>query len=185
MSNPAAPLPDERLAEVIAIARADDEQALVRLDELLATYNDARLHFLRGSILAGMKRYAEAEVAMGRAVEQAPDFPVARFQFGFLKFTSGDAAGADRVWAPLLQLPEDNAYAVFVRGLQHLARDEFGEAKALLTRGMALNIENAPLNGNIALLISGIDEVVQPDSGAETSATHLLLQQYDPKSTRH
>ena len=178
--------PDELLAEAAETVRLDDERGLLRLDELLALFDDARLHFLRGSVLAGLKRYGEAQIAMGRAIDADPQFHLARFQCGFLKFTSGDAAGAGVIWAPLRDLGPDNALALFVRGMEFMARDEFPDAVALLRRGMAANTENAALNGNIVMILNSIDTLLaaNPAPEEEVSATHLLLQQYDDKSTR-
>src|SRR5260221_244134 len=101
--------PAERLSEVAAIVAGDDVKGLDRLDGLIGEFpRDARLHFLRGSVLAGLRRYEEARVAMQRAVEIAPHYALARFQLGFLEVTSGDAAAAEATWRPLDAPPGDS-----------------------------------------------------------------------------
>lgn len=52
----------------------DDEGDLQRVDLLLTRYpEDPRLHFMRGSVLAGRQRSIEAHTAFSKAVELAPD----------------------------------------------------------------------------------------------------------------
>ena len=182
--------PQDLLAATVEILRSDDEQGLAQIDDLIADYGrDARLHFLKGSVLAGLRRYDEAHSAMRRAVEIAPGYTLARFQYGFLQLTSGDAASAEATWAPLHDLPDDDALKLFVRGLSHIARDEFALGIDLLNRGIAANSENPPINADMRLIIATAEaSVVQgpaEDAGPEPlSPTQLFLQQRLSK-TRH
>ncbi|HEY5723951.1 MAG TPA: tetratricopeptide repeat protein [Allosphingosinicella sp.] len=179
--------PEQALADLLEIA-ADDEKGVAEADRLLLEYpRDPRLHFLRGSILAGMGRIEEAGRAMGEAVEIAPGFAIARFQLGFLLFTSGDPDSAAEVWAPLLEAPEGDSLALFVRGLAHLARDEFADAAAMLREGIAANRFNPALNADMNRLIAEI-EAIPPDSSGEDepmSLAQLALRQSAARSTRH
>src|SRR5260221_14244355 len=59
---------------------------------------------------------------MQRAVEIAPHYALARFQLGFLQFTSGDAAAAEATWRPLEALPGDSPLRLFSGGVRALAR---------------------------------------------------------------
>jgi hypothetical protein len=142
--------------------------------------SDARLHFLRGSLLAGLQRYGEAREAMQAATTLSPDFILARFQLGFLEFTSGDAAAASATWAALRNLPERAPLRLFVDGLEALAADQFDEATALLAAGIAENTTIQPLNADMQLIIDTIRQAHPgPEQGDKAvSATHLLLQQY-------
>ena len=119
---------DERVASLIAMTRADEPQGMRELAALLSEYpSDPRLHFLNGSLLASRQDYAGARTAMRRAVDLAPDYAIARFQLGFLLLTSGEPVAAQEAWGPLHALPAEHCLYLFVIGLNHLIRDEFGD----------------------------------------------------------
>src|SRR3954470_21434795 len=100
--------PGDVLDALVAQLSQDDDGGLATLAEMLVSWPlDPRLHFLQGSVLAGLQRYEEGRRAMARAVEIAPDYALARFQLGFLDLTSGRALDAVAVWTPLANLPED------------------------------------------------------------------------------
>src|ERR1700712_2563339 len=91
--------PGDALDALVAQLRHDDDGGLAKLGELLVSWPlDPRLHFLQGSVLAGLQRYDEGRRAMARAVDIAPDYALARFQLGFLELTSGRALDAVAVW---------------------------------------------------------------------------------------
>lgn len=115
-----------------------------------------RLHFLKGSVLAGLQRYDEGRAAMARAIEIAPDFALARFQLGFLDLTSGRAIDAMGVWQKLGDLAEDAPLRVLAEGLANLAADNFAEAARLIKMGMALNVENSLINADMQLILDEI-----------------------------
>lgn len=184
--------PDDALRGAMTILGQDDARGLAALETLIADYpGDARLHFLRGSVLAGGGRIEDAHQAMGQAVAIAPAFRIARFQLGFLQFTSGDAASAIATWQPLREGAEEDALSSFAAGLEALAADRFDEAVDLLRLGMAQNKDNPPLNNDMAMLIEAVRaEAGAPangggDSDEPMSLTQLALQQSAAKSTRH
>lgn len=181
------PCPDDTLNELIAVASADDERGLAKLATLIAVHgNDARLHFLQGSLLAGLRRYPQAHAAMAEAVRIAPDYAIARFQLGLLELSSGEAAAADTTLLPLSEDPNGGALAVFARSLRHLARDEFDQAADLIGRGMANNPEHPLVNRDMELILARIRELRAESAPPESmSAAHMLLRQDAKKSTRH
>lgn len=187
----ASPCPPDLLAGVLEIVRTDDERGLARLDELLAQYpTDAQLHFLRGSVLAGVKRYDEARVAMRQAVDLAPLYTVARFQLGLLELSSGDGAAADTTLEPLEQLGGANALALFARGLRFLMRDEMESALAALREGITRNTENPLINRDMQLIVTELEQKLggsSRDGGEDepTTSTHMLLQQLAAKGPKH
>lgn len=191
LHEPSDDCPNELLNEAIEVIRRDDNAGLDQLDSLLKSYPaDSRLHFLRGSLLAGLRRYDDARQAMRAAVRITPDFWVARFQLGFLELTSGEAAAAAATWAPLEELAADHYLRLFASGLQHLARDEFAECVAELRDGMARNHENPQMNADMQLVLDNIPEDAgvtppAPDAEEPTSSAAMLLQQYAAKPTRH
>lgn len=149
---------------------------------LAAWPEDPRLHFLHGSVLAGDRAYPAARQAMARALDLAPDFAIARFQLGFLEFTSGEPERARDTWRPLDALPPGHALRLFVDGLLMLVRDDAVGAIATLKAGIQANADNPALNGDMQLLI----DTLSRDAGTEapTSETDLLLRQFGA-STRH
>lgn len=180
------PCPDEAMAELLATLQRDDDAGLILLDRLLITYpHDARLYFLQGSVLAGLQKYAEGREAMAKAVDIAPHYELARFQLGFLEFTSGMPNEAASTWAPFAELPEDAAFRLLSQGLNALGSDDFAECDRLLRLGMAANHEHPMVNGDMQLILDEIaGKIAKPEDGQNTveepaSAAHLLLQQFE------
>jgi tetratricopeptide (TPR) repeat protein len=181
--------PEEPLAGVISILQDNDESGLSALDRLIQTYPfDPRLHFLRGSVLAGAQRYADGRMAMARAIEIAPDYALARFQLGFLELTSGMPAEAKATWDPFSYLSEDQPFRLLSEGLNHMARDEFTDAVRLIHRGMELNTEHPLINGDMQLVLDeigdrAIPEMAQAGTAEPASATQMLLHQFKLKDS--
>ena len=177
------PCSDEDIRQLLAAMQAGASDELAFAERLIEAHpDDARLHFLRGSMLAGASRPIEAHASLSRAVELAPDFTLARFQLGFFELTSGEAARALKTWEPLDALPQDHYLAHFVAGLRHLIHDRFSNAVAELRQGIALNEENAPLNGDMQLIIDQCADLT--DSPVEeASATSVLLNQFGRGTT--
>ncbi len=180
---------DQDLAALIEEVRSDAHRDLEKIDRQLSLYpEDPRLHFLRGSTLAGKQRAIEAHQSLHKAVELAPDYALARYQLGFFELTSGEADRALSTWGPLLQLSGENYLRRFVEGLTHLIRDEFGPAIEQFEVGMVLNTDNPPMNNDIGLLMAecrkALGEGTPGDEGGE-SATSFLLGQLSPGATHH
>lgn len=180
---------DAALQAIISRADSDQEGAIALIDGALRDHEgDARLHFLRGSLLAGLQDYAGAEASMRTAVKCAPGFALARYQLGFLLLTCARPEEAQSIWEPLRLLPEDEPLRCFVEGLRFMIRDEFDPAIERLEAGMARNQVNPPLNHDIALLIQGMRDLRNPKDGDAVeppSSAQLLLQQAALRSTRH
>lgn len=187
--------PEEEVAVLLQALEGEGDD-IAELDARLANYpNDPRLHFMKGSVLAGIGKAIEAHASLSRAVELAPEYHLARYQLGFFELTSGEADRALSTWGPLLRLPKDAYLRQFVEGLTAMIRDEFEQAIQRFEEGIALNSENAPMNADIELLleqcrtIAGRDSgqtTAYPDSnGDEQSATSVLLGQFGKSPTRH
>ena len=173
---------DAELQALMAAIAAGEGDDIALADRALAQFgDDPRLHFLRGSLLAGIGRPIEALSSLRRAVEIAPDFAIARFQLGFFQLTSGEAADALSTWGPLALLPEGHYLRIFVGGLTYLIRDEFPQAVEQLSRGIAANEENAPLNRDMQLIVDRVGEIGSEPAavaGDGASATSFLLGQF-------
>lgn len=179
---------DRQMADLIEAIGGDDSNDLEKIDRLLVAFpEDPRLHFMRGSALAGKQRAIEAHQSLQHAVDLAPDFAVARYQLGFFELTSGEAEKALSTWGPLLRLPRDHYLRRFVEGMVNLIRDEFHAAIDEFEAGMAINEENAPMNRDIGLLVGECRKLLQgatPEDG-NASATSFLLGQMTSSRTRH
>lgn len=177
---------DSDLQDLMAAIASDDRDEIARIDRLMAAHpDDPRLHFLRGSVLAGIGRPIEALASLKRAVEIAPDFAIARFQLGFFQLTSGEAVDALTTWGPIALMPEGHYLRFFVGGLTHLIRDEFDETVERLNQGIAANDENPALNNDMQLIIDQVTAIQRaappsaPDeNGDAASATSFLLDQF-------
>ena len=172
--------PEGKITALLAAVGADMRRGMRDLDTMLGEYpQDARLHFLKGSLLAGEQDYSAARAAMRHAVDLAPDYHVARFQLGFLLLTSGEPHAAQEAWGPLHALPSDQYLHIFVQGLCHLIRDEFAETIKLLQKGITLNNENLPMNRDMQLIIEEAKKRMDQnaDSDGPVSSVDFLLQQ--------
>lgn len=176
---------ESEIVELLRRIEGDDVDDVGPIDALLERYpQDARLHFMRGSVLAGRQRPIEAHQAMRRAVEIAPGYALARYQLGFFELTSGEPEAALSTWGPLLAEPADNPLRIFVEGMTHLIRDEFGPALSRFEEGIARNLDNEPLNNDVRLLMGEVrklaDSRVEAAGAAsdDLSATSLILGQF-------
>lgn len=175
---------DEEMQQLLAAMQSDAPDELAFAERLIDAYpEDARLHFLRGSLLAGSGRPIEAHAALSRAAALAPDFALARFQLGFFELTSGEAARALATWEPLDGLPPEHYLAHLVTGLRHLIHDRFAEAIAALQAGIAVNDENPPLNRDMQLIIDECGGLAGGEPAGEASATSFLLDQFGQGTT--
>lgn len=186
--------PDFELQPVLAAANGDPAEGIAQLNSLLSRYpDDARLHFLRGSLLAAAQRYDEAILALARAVSLDPEYVLARFQLGFLQLTCGRADEAQQIWLPLLGLADDNPFRHFAVGMGRLIRDEFAPAIEALETGMALNQTQPVVNNDVQLIVDEIRRLMTSGpqkAGQEgaTSETQLLFERYavhDTSAYRH
>ena len=172
---------------MLALAEGADD-AFAQLEALVSQHpTDARLHFLRGSLLIGAGRAIEAHAALREAVVLAPAYALARFQLGSFELTSGEPARARRTWEPLdAQLPPGHYLVLFANGLRDLIEDRFETAITHLEAGVAANAENLPLNGDMQLIIAECrKQLGTAETADEASATSLLLDQFATRGTMH
>lgn len=179
--------PEDKVAALIATVGKNEPRGMRDLDGLLQDYpRDPRLHFLKGSLMAGRQDYAAARASMRHAVDLAPDYAIARFQLGFLLLTSGEPHAAQEAWGPLHALAADNYLRIFVLGLCHLIRDEFDDTIRMLKDGIARNRENPAMNRDMQLIIEEVYKKQNaPEGSALVSSVDFLLKQSTFKSTKH
>jgi tetratricopeptide (TPR) repeat protein len=154
------------------------EEALKRASALIARFpDDARLHFLYGSMLAGLERHIEAHDALARAVALAPDFAIARFQLGLFLLTSGEPTRALETWGRLDALPNGHYLRYFVDGLRALTRDDFASVVQNLRKGIDVNTENPPLSRDMQLILDRCAPLLADDANETTSEAAFILSQ--------
>lgn len=180
----------EKLKQAMAASAQGDGETAVRLfrEAVDEQPGFAVPPFLLGAEFAQMGRIEEAIQAFAAALLLAPEMHVARYQLGLLQYTSGHAALALVTWQPLTQLPQAHPLREFVFGFAALAEDRFADAITRFRAGQALNTDNAPLNGDIQMVIDRIEALVRsnaeqsaaavPEEGADADASHVLLSNY-------
>ncbi len=173
---------DSVLLSLVQEMQAGSPDGLARIDALLAQHpEDARLHFMRGSLLVGAGRLIEGYDGLKRAVALAPEFAIARFQLGFFQLTSGEAEAALETWGRLDRLPDGHYLREFVDGLRCLIRDDFLGTMVHLRAGIARNTENPPQNGDMQLIIDQCEAIIakaDADGDSAVSETSLILQRF-------
>jgi tetratricopeptide (TPR) repeat protein len=132
-------------------------------------------HFLIGSEHAAGRRLDMASQAMEKAVMVEPTLWIARFQWGLLELSSGNALRAAAVWQPLDALPEQSYLRCFRDGLIALSKEQFELAASQLQIGIENNAENEPLNHDMRMVMARIDAIkAQETSDAERDSNALL-----------
>lgn len=148
----------------------------------------ARLLFLRGSLRAETGDYEGALSDFSSAVGFAPDFAIARFQWGLLTLCLGREASAQQILEPLDELPVTDALRLFKEGLLLLSGGQPVAGVERLKAGQRANLAYPPLNRDMQLLI---DRAMTPDHAQATEPTetsndsHVLLSGYLTGITKH
>jgi len=141
-----------------ASTAGDSGSALACLKLCIAKAPDhARAHWALAAEYAALRMPERATTHFARAVELDPAQPVARFQYGLLRLTSGDTAGAESIWAPLDALSEEDPVRRFKRGLLHMVRDQFHEALALIQAASDDPAVDPALRNDMQMIIARIE----------------------------
>lgn len=159
------------------------KQALDLPEGASATSSDyAKLLYLLGAEYAQIGMVERAAENMSSALAMDSSLVTARYQLGLLLLTSGAAAQALEVLAPLQSLGEGHALFHLGSGLTHLIKDEAAESKQQLLLALQANqhsaTPNVPLNGDIQTLLQslanldqqGTADGAQPTEQTETQA---------------
>jgi hypothetical protein len=83
--------------------------------------------------------------------------------------SSNRRAEAISAWQPLEALGDNHPLSLFKRGLEALARDEFAACRDFLQRGMQLNTENLPLNGDMQKVLDALPKTLPEGSGEDAT----------------
>jgi hypothetical protein len=85
------------------------------------------------------------------------------------------------IWGPLEELPDDAALKSFKRGLEALIRDDFAACIGFLQRGIELNLQNAPLNRDMSMIIDRVRETTDTVEAAPALAPAPQPQSNEPQ----
>jgi tetratricopeptide (TPR) repeat protein len=151
------------------------------------------MHFMNASHLASLGNNSAAEEEFSRAILLMPNFPLARYQFGFLQFLQGRAAQAQLTWQPLLhpaqRTAEFDTLACFVEGFLALSNNNLNQAIALFQMGLNCGFNNEPLLDDARKIIRRIENSMRENQDGATAAisstddassseAHVLLNGY-------
>jgi tetratricopeptide (TPR) repeat protein len=114
-----------------------------------------------------------------KALNIEPNLTAARFQLGLLLLCNARVQEALAAWERLEQLPENDPYLHFKRGLEKLCRDDFAGCAESLKRGMELNVDNPALNVDMQRVLDDAAAHLAKAAGApEEQPGQILLNAY-------
>ncbi len=188
MTNTTSHLDADELLHLAIIASRQDAhgEAIEYLKRTIELEPDhAKAYYLLAAEHAQIEMYDRAALEMEQALEFDPSLHIARFQLGLLHLTSGRTAEASRSWQALDLLGEEHCLFQFKRGLELMATDQFDACRAHLSRGLALNLDNAALNTDMQRVLDKLP-VPPTDGDANTTPTnHVFLSAYTGGSNTH
>ncbi|MCU7934031.1 MAG: tetratricopeptide repeat protein [Candidatus Thiodiazotropha sp. (ex Dulcina madagascariensis)] len=143
--------------------RPDEAISLLK-DLINKTPYNAEALYLLGALHAEIGMYDRAKEEISKALEYEPNLVPARFQLGLLHLTSGNVDLAEETWSDLEKLGEKDCFFLFKRGLLSLAQDRFDSCIEDLSRGIALNSFNEPLNKDMSRIIEAAEKTINEQS---------------------
>lgn len=133
------------------------DQALLYLKQaILRAPQRGDLFYLMAAEHAQLGMYDRAAEEMEHAIQLAPDLHTARLQLGMLHLGAARVEAAQNALRPLRELAPEHPLHHFGAGLLHLMHDQFPECRAALETGIALNVENPALNGDMKKVIDAL-----------------------------
>lgn len=177
--------PELMQAALAATTRgALDESEALCLEAMALEPGASMPYYLRATNFADAGNYEMAEACYTACLTRSPDFAIARFQLGLMQVTGGRPALGQASWELLLTLPADHYLRLFAQGLMSLLAQQFEPARATIERGIALNQENLPLNGDMRGVLDRLQaaeaslggEAGQPEATAADA--HFLIGAY-------
>jgi tetratricopeptide (TPR) repeat protein len=137
--------------------KCDSSMKLSLLTDAINYYpENPKLLLLLAGFQVQNQKFDLAEATYIDILRISPNYTIARFQLGLLRFTSGRPATAFATWKPLDQLDERDFLRLFKRAFEYLAQDQFDAAILCLRQGIACNTTNLPLNEDMRLLAARI-----------------------------
>lgn len=151
------------------------EQALVYLKQAIGKApQNGELHYLLAAEHAQLGMYDRAAEEMERALALTPALHTARLQLGLLYLTQARVELSASTLEPLATLADDDCFRHFSLGLLHLMQDRFTSCRAALTTGIALNVQNQALNGDMQKIL----DALPPDPDQAQTDGNVWLSAY-------
>jgi tetratricopeptide (TPR) repeat protein len=133
------------------------DQALLYLKQaILRAPQRGDLYYLMAAEHAQLGMYDRAAEEMEHAIQLSPELHTARLQLGMLHLGAARVEAAQLALRPLQELAPEHPLHQFGAGLLHLMHDQFSECRAALETGIALNVENPALNGDMKKIIDAL-----------------------------
>jgi len=165
---------DAALAQRVLRARlaaCPPEEALSEIERLLTIPSyagEAWLHAEHGRLLYEAGRYKEAQEALTRALDRAPELTGSRRLLGFAAWKAGDTERAIMALRPLFLADPTDRYVRSTLLAAYLRTDRPSEAESLLEEALKMHPEAKMLHGALAKLRRNQGESPQ---ASQTSAS--------------
>lgn len=139
-----------------ALLAGEPEQALrlVRAEQARVP-GDPRPHLLEVRILLSLNREDEAVRAAETAVTRYPKLPDALYQRGVLRLQRGDSKGAEQDLRKALELAPNHTAVLNDLAVLLMTQKQFGEARRLLEKVLAINPQDALAQKNLKAIPPG------------------------------
>ncbi len=135
----------------------DHDKAINYLKESIEQDPTPQAYYILAAEHAEIGMMQRAIAGMEKAVSLDPGLWTAQLQLGLLLLTQNLPNEAVISWKVLEQLPEDDALFCFGKGLVALVDEDVEGCISYLKKGIALNISNPSLNGDMEKIISNIN----------------------------
>ena len=133
--------------------RGRTEESLVTLKRAIdIAPNDARIHYVLGSLYNQIGLIERAEKHLQHATVFDPNMENARFELGWLYWSAGQADPAAETWKAFDKHGKEHPLFLFKTGLLHLAKNEYVECEKNLRAGLSVNGGNVPYGAEMAQL---------------------------------
>jgi tetratricopeptide (TPR) repeat protein len=146
------------------------EEAIVTLKRALELApNDARSHYVLGSLYTQIRLIDRAVKHLQNAVVFDPSMESAHFQLGWIYWNAGDIKAATEAWKAFDAAGKEHPLFLFKTGLLHLAKQEYAECEKHLRQGISINNTHPQLNNDMAYLLKQVSDYMTMHKAASTS----------------
>lgn len=118
----------------------DSEAAMAYLKRALhLDAEDVMALYVLATIHASLGMHERAVEEIAQVLEMEPEFHAARFQLGLIFLAHGDEEGLLHNWSRFTELPHDDTFYLFRRGIEHYFNDRQDLAVHDLTQSIEQN----------------------------------------------
>lgn len=156
-------------------------------------------HFLMAAEYMEIGALQEAEASYAHTLLLAPEFAIARFQFGLMLLSSSRLELALLTWEPLLKLESEEPLRIFAEAFAYLVANDLEKAEQFFQRGIENNKENIPLNRDMNRILDNVRKakgetpamqsvegnMAEPALETSKPELHVLLNNYQQNGPIH